>query len=110
MAEIEQMLARRAEVANDIVKTIDLLGALVRQEIELQDTLRRAVERDGSRTNAFSTASTIMDAVNSELVRVGVNPRRADPRYRLVALITDQHRWYRSQWAARDQVSNPTAA
>ena len=61
MADIEAMLARREQIAAEIVKAVDLLGVLVRQEIELQDTLRRAAERDGSRTNPFSTASTVMD-------------------------------------------------
>ena len=110
MAEIEQMLARREQIAAETTKAVDLLGALVRQEVELQDTLRRAAERDGSRTNAFSTASTIMDAVNSELVRVGVNPRRADPRYRLVSLVLDQHRRFRNQAAVRAQVAGQSAA
>ena len=75
MAEIEQVLARREQIAAEIVKAVDLLGVLVRQEIELQDTFRRAAEGDGSRTNPFSTASTVMDALNTELIRVGLNPR-----------------------------------
>jgi hypothetical protein len=110
MAEIEQMLARREQIAAEITKAVDLLGALVRQEAELRDTLRRAGERDGSRTNPFETASTVMDALNSELVRVGISPRRADPRHRLVALVTDQDRRFRSHWETRAKVSNPTAA
>ena len=110
MADIEAMLARREQIAAEIVKAVDLLGVLVRQEIELQDTLRRAAERDGSRTNPFSTASTVMDALNSELVRVGVNPRRADPRHRLVALVTDQDRRFRNHWASRAQVAGKSAA
>jgi hypothetical protein len=110
MADIEGLLARRAEVANDIVKTIDLLGALVRQQVEVEDQLRRAAERDGSRTNPFSTASTVADAINSELTRAGISPRRADPRFRLTALVDDQNRRYRSQWAVRAQAAGQAAA
>jgi len=110
MAEIEQMLGRRAAVADEITRVIDKLGDLVRQEVELQDTLRRAAERDGSRTNPFSTASTVADAINSELTRAGISPRRADPRFRLSALVVDQHRRFRSQWETRAQVTGQSAA
>src|SRR5919112_156497 len=99
--EIEEMLAERAQVADAIVRTIDKLGDLLRDELELQDQLRRAAEADGSKANVFATASVIMECVNSELVRVGVSPRRADPRYRLVSLILDQNRRYLSQRAVR---------
>lgn len=110
MAEIEQMLARRAQVADEITRVIDKLGDLVRQEVELQDMLRRDAERAGVRANAFSTASTIMDGVNSELVRCGISPRRADPRYRLSALVVDQNRRYRAQRETREQVTGQSAA
>src|SRR5687768_12722209 len=98
MAEdYQELLARRAEVADEITETIDKLGVLVRQEVDLQDTLRRGAEQAGVRANPFSTASTVMDAVNSELTRAGLAPRRADPRFRLTALVIDQNRRFRSQ-------------
>jgi hypothetical protein len=112
MAEmtLEQLLARREQIATEITETIDKLGDLVRQEIETQDTLRRAAERDGSRTNPFSTASTVADAINSELTRAGISPRRADPRFRLNSLVVDQNRRYRNQAAGRAQVTGQSAA
>jgi hypothetical protein len=110
MAEIERMLARRAAVADEITEVIGRLGTLLREEVELQDTLRRAAERDGSRTNPFSTASTVVDAINSELTRTGLSPRRADPRFRLSALVVDQNRRYRAQRETRAQVTGQSAA
>jgi hypothetical protein len=104
MAEIEEMLARRAVVADEIVATIDKLGVLVRQEAELQDQLRRAAERDGSKTNPFSNPVTISDAICAELTRVGLAPHRADARLRLGALVDGQQDRYRRQWAVRKQV------
>jgi hypothetical protein len=106
----QELLERRAEVADEIVKTIDKLGELAAEERDLQDQLRRAAEHDGSRTNPFSTASTVMDAVNSELTRAGISPRRADPRFRLTALVVDQNRRYRAQRETRGQVRSPSAA
>ena len=55
---------------------------LVRQEVELEETLRRSAERAGSKANAFSTSPTVMDAINSELTRAGLTLCRADPRMR----------------------------
>jgi hypothetical protein len=111
MAEdYQDLLARRAAVADEITEVIGRLGTLLREEVELQDTLRRAAERDGSRTNPFSTASTVVDAINSELTRAGISPRRADPRFRLTALVDDQNRRYRSQWAVRAQAAGQAAA
>jgi hypothetical protein len=69
MAEIEEMLDRRATVADEIVATIDKLGELATEERDLQDRLRRLGEAAGVKANAFSTAATITDALNSELTR-----------------------------------------
>jgi|SRR4051812_29246249 hypothetical protein len=111
MAEdYQEMLDRRAAVADEIVKTIDALGELAAEERDLQDRLRRLGEHAGSRTNPFSTASTVADAINSELTRAGISPRRADPRFRLNSLVIDQNRRYRNQAAVRAQVTGQSAA
>ena len=111
MAEdYQELLARRAAVANEITQTIDKLGELVAEERDLQDRLRRLGEAAGARANPFATASTVMDAVNSELTRAGISPRRSDPRFRLTALVTDQNRRYRSQREVRQQVVDQSAA
>lgn len=110
MVETEQLLDRRAEIADEITQTIGRLGVLLRQEVEVTDQLRRIAEADGSRTNPFSTASTVVDAINSELTRAGLAPRRADPRFRLSALVVDQNRRYRAQRETRAQVSGQSAA
>jgi hypothetical protein len=110
MADVEAMLTRRAQVADEITQTIGKLGVLVREELELQDKLRRAAEADGSRTNPFHTASTIMDVINSELTRAGVSPYRADPRHRLSSLVSDQQRRYVAQRTLRKQVADRAVA
>jgi len=110
MAEIEQMLARREQVAAQIVKAVDTLGDLITEENVLQDSLRRCAERDGAKTNAFNTVSSTNDAVCSELTRRGLRLHRADPRYRLVSLVLDQHGRYRKQSAVRSQVTGQSAA
>jgi hypothetical protein len=83
---------------------------LCRQEVELQDHLRRAAERAGSRANAFSTTPTVMDAINSELTRAGLSLCRADPRMRLNAVVETQNRRYRGQVAGREQIAGQSAA
>ena len=108
--EYQELLARRAQVADAIVATIDKLGELVAEERELQDRLRRLGEAAGVKATPFSTAVTTVDAVNSELTRVGLSPRRADPRMRLTALVVDQNRRYRAQREVRQQVAGQSAA
>jgi hypothetical protein len=110
VVEYQELLARRAQVADAIVATIDKLGELVAEERELQDRLRRLGEAAGMKATPFSTAVTTVDAVNSELTRVGLSPRRADPRMRLTALVVDQNRRYRAQREVRQQVAGQSAA
>jgi len=110
MADIERMLARRERIADEITEAATRLGELALQEIELQDQLRRAAERDGAKTNPFSTAYSVTDAICSELTRAGLSLRRSDPRFRLTALINDQNRRYRSQREVRAQVADQSAA
>jgi hypothetical protein len=110
VVEYQELLTRRAAVADEIVKTIDTLGELVAEERELQDRLRRLGEAAGVKATPFSTAVTVTDAINSELTRAGLSPRRADPRMRLTALVVDQNRRYRSQREVRQQVVDQSAA
>ena len=104
------LLDCRAEIAEEITQTIGRLGVLCRQEVELQDQLRRAAERAGSRANAFSTTPTVMDAINSELTHAGLRLCRADPRMRLNAVIETQNRRYRGQMAGREPAFGQSAA
>jgi hypothetical protein len=108
--ELEQMLARREAVADEIAAVVGRLGTLLREEQELQEHLRRAAERDGATGNAFATALSFSDVLNGELVREGLSPRRADPRFRLADLVSGQHGRYRAQLAVRKQVGRPSAA
>jgi hypothetical protein len=108
--DYQTLLDRRAEIAEEITQTIGRLGVLCRQEVELQDHLRRAAERAGSRANAFSTTPTVMDAINSELTRAGLSLCRADPRMRLNAVVETQNRRYRGQVAGREQIAGQSAA
>jgi hypothetical protein len=111
MAEdYQELIHRRAAVVDEITKVIDRLGDLVCQERDLQDRLRRLGEAAGVRANAFSTQLSVLDAINSELTRVGLSPRRSDPRLRLGALVTDQHRRYRGQREMRERVVGQSAA
>jgi hypothetical protein len=101
MADVEQMLARREQIAEEITQTIGRLGVLWRQEVELQEQLRRAAERAGSRANAFSTTPDLTDAICGELTRVGLSLRRSDPRMRVSAVVDSQGRRFRGQMAGR---------
>jgi hypothetical protein len=62
--ELEQMLARREAVADEIAAVVGRLGTLLREEQELQEHLRRAAERDGATGNAFATALSFSDVLN----------------------------------------------
>jgi hypothetical protein len=110
VVECQELLTRRAEVAEEIVKTIDKLGELAAEERDLQDRLRRLGEAGGVKATPFSTTVTTVDAINSELTRAGLSPRRADPRMRLTALVVDQNRRYRAQREVRPQVAGQSAA
>jgi hypothetical protein len=111
MAEdYQELLARRAAVADEITSAIDLLGELVDEERDLQDRLRRLAEAAGVRATPFSTQPNVPDALNAELTRVGLRLHRADPRLNLRSLIVDQNRRYRAQRETRAQVSGQSAA
>jgi hypothetical protein len=69
VVDYQALLDRRVAVADEIVATIDKLGELATEERDLQDRLRRLGEAAGVKANAFSTAATITDALNSELTR-----------------------------------------
>jgi hypothetical protein len=66
------LLDRRAAVAEEITQTIDKLAELVAEERQLEDRLRRLGEGAGVRANPFSTATTVVDAICSELTRAGL--------------------------------------
>jgi hypothetical protein len=110
MADVEKMLQRREQIADEISQVVGRLGVLVREESELQETLRRAAKRAGSKANAFATTPDITDALCAELTRAGLALRRADPRLRLSAVIVDQNRRYRGQMAGREPVAGQSAA
>lgn len=106
----QDLLARRAAVADEITSVIDKLGTLVTEEETIQNQLHRLGAAAGVRANVFSTANSFMDGVCSELTRAGLSIRRSDPRFRLSALVVDQHRRYRALRQTRPQVTDQSAA
>jgi hypothetical protein len=111
MAEdYQELIRRRAVVADQIVDVIETLGQLATEERALEERLRKLGEAAGVKANAFSTAVSITDAISSELTRCGLSPRRADPRLRVSSLIRDQHSRYRSQREVCAQVVGKSAA
>jgi hypothetical protein len=110
MVETETLLDRRAQVAEEISKTIAQLGTLLSEELQLRDQLRRALERDGLSTIVFETAVSIQDAICGELTKAGLHPHRADPRLRLTSLVRDQNSRFRNQAAVRAQAAGKSAA
>lgn len=110
VVDYQTLLDRRAEIAEEITQTIGRLGVLWRQEVELQDQLRRAGEHAGVRANAFSTTPDLTDAICGELTRAGLALRRSDPRMRVTAVVETQNRRYRGQVAGLEKISNPSAA
>jgi hypothetical protein len=110
MVDVEQMLQRREAITDEISQVIGRLGVLVRQELKLQETLRKHAEWSGSKANAFSTSVSVVDAINGELTSAGLSPRRSDPRLRLSAVVDSQNRRYRAQMAGREPASGQSAA
>lgn len=108
--DYQELIHRRRAVVDEIVTTVEKLGELVTKERDLQERLRRLGEAAGVKANAFATQLSTMDALNSEMTRCGLSPRRADPRLRLGALVTDQHRRYRGQRETRELVVGKSAA
>jgi hypothetical protein len=110
MADVEKMLQRREAIAEEITGVIGRLGALVREELELQETLRKQAEWAGLTANAFSTSVGVVDAINSELTSAGLSPRRSDPRLRLSSVVDNQNRRYRGQVAVLKPAVGQSAA
>jgi hypothetical protein len=108
--DYQTLLDRRAEIAEEITQTIGRLGVLWRQEVELQEQLRRAGEHAGVRANAFSTTPDLTDAICGELTRAGLSLRRSDPRMRVTAVVDSQGRRFRGQMTGREPASSPSAA
>jgi hypothetical protein len=106
----QTLLDRRAVVADEITALIGKLGVLVREEAELGAQLSRIQRAAGSCAAPFDTATTVMDAINSELTRAGLTLRRGDPSIRLGDLVDDQTRRYRSQMTGTPAAGTPTAA
>jgi hypothetical protein len=69
--DYQALLDRRAQIGDEISQTIGrlgvLLGVLMRQEVELQNLLRRTAEAAGVKANAFATPTTVPDAICAEL-------------------------------------------
>jgi hypothetical protein len=110
MADVEKMLQRREQIGDEITQAAGRLGVLWRQQLELENDLYRAAEADGSRTNPFSTATSVMDAICAELTRAGLSLHRGDPQLRLSDLLSGQHTRYRAQRETRRQVAGRSAA
>jgi hypothetical protein len=104
------LLDRRAVVADEITALIGKLGVLAREEAELRTQLGRIQRAAGSCAGPFDTATTVMDAINSELTRAGLTLRGGDPGIRLGDLVDDQNRRYRSQMTGPPAAGTPPAA
>jgi hypothetical protein len=110
MADVEAMLTRREQIADEITEVVGRLGVLVREELEITETLRKHAEWSGSKANAFSTSVSVVDAINAELTSAGISPRRSDPRLRLSGVIDNQNRRYRAQVAVLKPASRQSVA
>jgi len=115
MAEdYQELIQRRAVVADQIVDVIETLGQLAAEARALEDRLRKFGEANGVKANAFSTQPNLEDGINSELSRAltpaSISPRRSDPRLRLDVLVRDQNRRHRAQREVRELVAGQSAA
>jgi hypothetical protein len=93
MADVEQMLARRTAIAEEMTGLIGRLGVLVREEKELVGDLRREMARSGVKAETFSTQPDLEELINHELGRAGVEAWRCAAPWgpRLTDLVDRQH-------------------
>jgi hypothetical protein len=112
MADVEQRLARRAQIADEMTTAIGRLGVLVREEKELATEIRRALGQAGISAQPFSTAPNVEEIINHELGRAGVEAWRVATPFgvRLTDLVDRQHRNVRELLATRVRASGPAAA
>ena len=97
MAEMEQMLARREQIAEKMVAAIGRLGTLVREEKELASEIRREIARSGITALPFATQPDFEEIINHELGRAGVEAWRCAAPFgpRLTDLTSAQNRTVR---------------
>src|SRR4051812_35589448 len=94
MADVEAMLTRRAEIADEITQTIGRLGMLVREEKELAAQIRRELGRVDISAQPFSTHPDFETIINHELGQAGVEAWRVASPFgaRLTELVDSQQR------------------
>ena len=93
MADVEAMLARREQIAEELVATIGRAGTLVREEKELAAQIRREIARSGITALPFGTQPDFETIINHELGRAGVEAWRCAAPWgpRLTDLVDRQH-------------------
>jgi len=94
MADVEAMLARREQIAEELVATIGRAGTLVREEKELAAQIRREIARSGIAALPFSTQPDFEEIINHELGRAGIEAWRVATPFgpRLTDLTSAQNR------------------
>jgi hypothetical protein len=96
MADVEAMLTRREQIADEIAAAAAQVGALCREEQELAERVRRGLRAIGLKAEPLSTAVDFRQGVCAELSAAGLDLRRTDPRVTLGAVVDGQHRNIRS--------------
>jgi hypothetical protein len=79
MADVEQMLARRTAIAEEMTGLIGRLGVLVREEKEPVGDLRREMARSGVKAETFSTQPDLEELINHELAGRVSRPGAVQP-------------------------------
>ena len=93
MAELDQMLARREAIAEEMTAAIGRLGTLVREDKELADRIRRDLQAAGIKAEPLHTAPNLEEAINHEFGRQGIEAWRCARPFgpRLTELVDSQH-------------------
>jgi hypothetical protein len=94
MADVEQMLARREQIAEELVAAIGRADTLVREEKELAAQIRREIARSGITALPFGTQPDFETIINHELGRAGIEAWRCAAPFgpRLTDLTSAQNR------------------
>ena len=97
MADVEQMLAQREQIAEELVAAIGRAGTLVREEKELAAQIRREIARSGISALPFATQPDFEEIINHELGRAGIEAWRVATPFgvRLTDLTSAQNRTVR---------------
>ena len=103
MADLEQKLARREAIAEEMTAVIGRLGTLVREEKELAEQIRRDVRAAGITAEPLHTAPNLEEIINHEMGRQGIEAWRGAKPFgpRLTELVDSQHKRARALVASK---------